>query len=326
MPTKKPASIYRSLLGDALRVTRERKNLWVFGLFAAILSTGGVGELAAKGWHRLAVTRDVCGEIVRGTFAGAGTFGTAVRLILDFQPAHATLVLSALILLGLFLLAVSVMSQGVILAAVGTRKATDAQAVHAARKSFWHLLALNALNKAAQAVLVLLSALPMLLLVTVPRGSSALVAFLAYLVAFPLMVVIAAIFMIASVNVSKTGAHALDAVHHAAAIFRRHWLAAFELGLILFLCVIAASAALVLVISVLTIPFLVLVSLAVISGNAVAFLVVNVLGAFLLMLLLFAFAGITTVFQYTVWVRFYGHATGPIKKTISKAHRVFKGK
>ena len=63
-----------------------------------------------------------------------------------------------------------------------------------------------------------------------------------------------------------------------------------------------------------------------ISSSPSIFLVANVLGAFVLLLLVFAFAGATTVFQYAAWVRFYGLATGPIKKTISKAHRVFKGK
>lgn len=326
MPTKKPASIYRSLLRDALRITRERKNLWVFGLFAAFLSTGGVGEMAARGWHRLAVTRDVCGEIFRGSFAGASVFGAVVRTILQFQPAHATLILSAVILLVLSLVAVSVMSQGVILAAVGSKPIADARAVEIAKASFWHLLALNVLHKATQALLILFASLPTVLIVVSPRGSSALIAFLAYLVFFPLMLVVAAVFMIASVGVSRTNAHALDAIHRALSVFRTHWMAAFELGLILFLCVIAASAGFVVLISLLAIPYMALLSLALISGNAVAFVLANVLGPFALLLLMATLAGATTTFQYAAWVRFCAHASGPIKKTISKAHRVWRGK
>lgn len=326
MPAKKPTSIYRSLLGDALRVTRERRNLWVFGLFAALLSTGGVGEMAAKGWHRLSVARDVYGEIVRGTFTGTQTFGTVVRACLSIVPSQATAIMTVMILVAFAMVAVSVVSQGVVLSAVGPKPVTDAQAVAAGKKSFWHLLALNVLNKAAHAVLIALSSLPLLLILAAPRGSSALIAFLTFLVAFPLTVIIAALFMIASVHVSKTNAHSLDAIHHAVIIFKKHWLAAFELGLILFLCVIAASGAFVMLISILSIPFVLAVSVAVISSSASTFLVANVLGAFVLLLLVFAFAGATTVFQYAAWVKFYGLASGPVRKTISKTHRVFKGK
>lgn len=326
MPAKKPASIYRSLLGDALRVTRERRNLWVFGLFAAILSTGGVGESAAKGWHRLSVARDVFGEILRGTFAGTRTFGTVVRTCLSVAPSQATVIIVLMILVAFAMVAVSVVSQGVVISAVGPKPITDAQAVAAGRKSFWHLLALNVLNKAAHATLIVLSSLPLLLILEAPRGSSALIAFLVFLVAFPLTVIIAAIFMLASVHIAKTNSHSLDAIHRAVDLFRKHWLAAFELGLILFLCVVAASGAFVMLVSILSIPFVVLFSLAVITSSPTAFLAANVLGAFVLLLLIFAFAGATTVFQYAAWVRFYGLAAGPIRKTISKTHRVFKGK
>ncbi|MEI6511567.1 MAG: hypothetical protein WCO25_06070 [Candidatus Uhrbacteria bacterium] len=326
MPAKKPTSIYRSLLRDAFRVTRERRNLWVFGLFAALLSTGGVGEMAAKGWHRLSVARDVYGEIVRGTFTGTRTFGTVVRTCLSIAPSQATAMMTMMILVAFFAVAVSVVSQGVVLSAVGPKPVTDPQAVTAGKKSFWHLLALNVLNKAAHAILIALSSLPFLLILEAPRGSSALIAFATFLVAFPLTVVIAALFMIASVHISKTNAHSLDAIHHAVLIFKKHWLAAFELGLILFLCVIAASGAFVMAVSILSIPFVLAVSVAVISSSATAFLVANVLGAFVLLLLVFAFAGATTTFQYAAWVKFYALATGPIKKTISKTHRVWRGK
>ena len=326
MPAKKPTTIYRSLLRDSIRVTMERKSLWVFGLFAALLSTGGVGEMAAKGWHRLSVARDVFGEIARGTFTGTRTFGTVVRACLEIAPSQATAIMTIMTLVAIAMVAVSVASQGAVLSSVGPKPITDAQAVATGKKSFWHLLALNVLNKSSHALLILLSSLPLLLVIERTTGSSALVAFLTFLVAFPLTVIIAAIFMLASVHIAKTNAHSLDAIHHAVTIFKKHWLAAFELGLILFLTVIAASGAFVMAVSLLSIPFIVAVSVAVISSSATAFLVSNVLGAFALLLLVFTFAGATTVFQYAAWVRFYGHAVSPVRKTISKAHRVWKGK
>lgn len=324
MRRKKPATIYRPLFADAFRVAWERRSLWVFGLFAALLSTGGVWEMAAKNYQNLGATRDAYVGMIHGTFSGTQMFGRMVQRMLEIDPSRSTGIITVFLVFAVMALVVSVSSQGALIACAGARPLIAEHAAEYGRRAFWHMLALNVLHKAAHVVLTGLSALPLFLLVARPGAPTALAAFLSYLVAFPLTVAVAAIFMLASVNVVRAQSHALDAVHRAVDIFRSHWLAAFETGLILFAAVSLAAFAFVLAAGVAAIPFAVIVALALAFGNPFLFLAVNALGAVLLVGLLLAFAGATTAFQYAVWVRFYDHASVN-GKVISKSHRMWHG-
>lgn len=322
---RKPTTIYRSLFRDAARVAGERKALWVFGLFAALLSTGGVCEMAARGFGRLASARDLYASLMRGTFTGAQAFGVLVRDAAEFGTARVTFAGTALVL---FLIAgaiASVTSQGALVAGVGPNRLTDAQAAQAGRRAFWHLLALNFLHKGAHLLVMALSALPLFLLVARPDGITASAAFLSFVVAFPLAVVISVVFMLASVRVVRTADHALDAIHHALVQFRAHWIAAFETGLVLFAVVVAAAVLFATAVALASIPFAVLATLTIIVGNPFLFVIVNAVGAAALVLLTFAFAGAVTTFQYAIWVGFYDHASVK-NRIISKVRRIWHGR
>jgi hypothetical protein len=325
MPRKKPTSIYRPLLADAWRVTRDRRTLWVFGLFAALLSTGGVVETAAKGFDRLAAMRDVYLAMLRGTFTGAETFGALVRNLVAVDPSRVTLALTLSVVIVALAAVASVASQGVLIAGVGRRAASDREAAAAGRAAFWHLLALNALNKAAHFLLVLFAALPLLALVSRADARSAAWTFLACFAAFPITVAVSSVFMLASVNTVRSGSHALDAVHHALGLFRRHWLAAFETGILMFGVVAAATLALVAALACLSVPFAVVVFAALVAGSGPLLAAVNVLGSAAMILTVFAFAGAATTYQYAVWVGFYDHASVK-NRVVSKVHRAWHGR
>lgn len=325
MPTKQPMTIYRSLFVDAMRVAWERKALWVFGLFAALLSTGGVCEMSAKGFHRLTAARDMYVGMMNGTFTGAQTFGRYVQNLSGIEPSRVTAAVTLIVVFAALAVVASVVSQGALVAGAGRKAVTDAEAATAGRASFWHLLGLNVLHKAAQTLLILLSALPLFLVVSRTDGASMAGAMLTFAVAFPLTVVISVLFMLASVHAVKTGSHALDSAHHAVTLFRAHWLAAFETGILLFGAVVVAAFAFAAAVALGAVAFAVLVSVTLLIGNPTLFLLVNVLGAGTLVLMVFAFAGATTTFQYAAWVRFYEHA-GVKRKIISKIHRVWIGK
>jgi len=325
MPSKKPTTMYRSLFRDALRVAWERKALWVFGLFAALLSTGGVCETAAKGVRQLTVTRDVYVSMLNGTFTGTELFGRYVRDAIELDPSRLTILATTFVLFGAAAIVASVVSQGALIEGVGRKAIPDAQAAAAGRSSFWHLLGLNVLNKAAQLLIILLSALPMFLLVARADGASAAWAMFAFLIAFPLTIVVSVLFMLASVHAVRTGSHSLDAIHHALSQFRAHWLAAFETGLLLFGAALVAALGFVATVAVVSIPFAILIFVSLLMGSYFLLLTVNVLGAAALILMIFAFAGATTAFQYAVWTRFYDHANAR-RTIISKIQRVWRGR
>src|SRR3989339_48248 len=128
MPTKYPTTIYRSLFSDALRVAWERKALWVVGLFAALLSTGGACEMAAKGFRGLRATRDVYVGMVQGTFTGAHAFGILVQDMLGWDPSRLTVFVSLVVAFGILAVIASVVSQGALIEGAGGKAISDTQA------------------------------------------------------------------------------------------------------------------------------------------------------------------------------------------------------
>lgn len=321
MPTKQPMTIYRSLFADAARAAWKRKPLWVFGLFAALLSTGGACEMAAKSFHRLSGLQDMYAQMLHGTFTGTQAFGGYVRHMLTLDPGRVTVTLSVLIVLGALAVSASVVSQGALVAGTGPKAMADADAAQVGRHAFWHLLALNLLHKAAHAVFIGLCALPLFLLVSRGDDVAELTALLTAVVAFPVTVAIASVFMLATVHMVREGSHSLDAIHHGIILFRKHWLAAFETGILLFAAVAGAGILFAVAVAVVSVPFAVAISIALLFGNASVFLLVNVAAVATLILLLFTFMGGITTFQYAVWVRFYDHAVAK-KRVISKVRRL----
>ncbi len=325
MQKPKPTTVYRSLLTDALRVAWGRKQLWVFGLFAALLSTGGAWEMTAKNFRHLSAMRDASLAAMRGTLGAKRMFGGFVQDALSLDPTRASMIAGFVIVAGLLAIVASVVSQGALVAGTGKKEIADPEAVAASKRSFADLLLLNLLHKAAHGIVTLIAVVPLFALVERPSTQDILATSATCLVVFPLTIVISTLFMLASADMVQKNTHALDAVHHAVRAWRAHWLAAFELGLILFVSMIATGILFVLSVALLSIPFAVVVSVALAFANATAFLIVNVLGAFLLVLLLFGFVGMVTTFQYAAWVRFYELATGK-KRMVSKTHRIWNGK
>ncbi len=325
MPKPKPTAIYRSLLSDAFRVARERKALWVFGLFAAILSTGGAWEMTAKSLHRLSALQLACAEAVRGTFGGTRMFGEIVQATLRQDPSFLNLLLTVGSATVIGSIIASVISQGALIASVGARKISDSEAALAGTRSFWDLLALNLLHKAAHVVLVLLASVPFLALVARPEAGAILSAFLTLVLIVPASIAVSTLFMLASVDAVKKKTHTLDAIHHAVRAWRAHWVAALELGVILFLAAVLAATLYILAAAILAVPAAVAFSAALAAESAAVSIVTGTICISLFFLLLFAFVGITNVFQYAAWTRFYDLATAK-KKIISKTHRVWRGR
>ncbi len=326
MAKKLPTSVYRTLFVDAWRLTIERKALWVFGLFAAVLSTGGVCEMAAKGFRNLVVIRDVYLDILRGTFTGAEVFGQLVKQLTAFDPNRLTGAATLVIFIGIVIVIASIVSQGALIAGCGPKPISDRNAYLHGNHTFWHLLPLNVLHKIVHVLLTLLAAIPLLILVQTGGANGIFVSLITFLIILPLTIIVATLFMLASIHSVRTGNHTLDSIHHAVNLFRSHTLATFETGAILFAAVLVAIFGFLATLMVFSLPFAVLATVALVSESVFFFTILNILGVIALFFLLAVFAGATTTFQYAVWVKFYDHAISPRKKIISKLHRVWIGK
>lgn len=321
---KKPATVYRQLLRDALVITWQNRPLWVFGIFAGIISTGGVVDVAVSGLKRITTADSLSQAWLDRSFIGyayAGEFILHLKRIGSDQVGALLILMTAIFL---FLLFAGTVSQAALVHGTGTHKGKHPRYIRRhALPHFWPLLTVNLLTKAASLTLFLLAALPVLLLPLSQGDHSALV-FTHLLLYVPAIILLNILSMLAVMDVVEADAGASHAVWHSFSLFRRHWLSAIELGLLLFLIVIGAVLLFAAGLGVLSLPYGLAYTAAVANGSTFLFFLTNLLAGLVAFALLFAFGGAAVTFQYSAWRLFYVRATHHLhgKKPFAKIWRL----
>lgn len=326
MSEKKPVSFYRKLLRDAWQITWQRKRLWIFGIFAAAASTGGVMEVAFRSFRRIEQGRDFWEAWLDGSVVGLETAGQYIRQLQFLETGRVAIILSVLTLVGIILMiAISWSRAALIHGAAHDREKGFGKLLKESAEYFWPVFALNILTKFVTVTLVALTTLPLLLLVTSGQYTDALIYFLTFLIFFPAIILVQIISVLAAVDIVRRKKSVFEAIHQAAILFGRHWLVTFELGLILFLLVFAAGLAVVAGLVLLVIPYTIFLILALKTATLVIFILVHIIGFTALATLLLAYLGAATTFQHTAWLMFYDRALkkGGRGRVIAKLERLW---
>jgi hypothetical protein len=316
-------TMYRKILQVAWKRTKERRHLWIFGFFAALLSTGGVADLTMQSLQQIRSSGRWLQQAFSGVFFNLETWTTYVRQLSFLEPTRVTLTLTAVILALLALVSLAVISQGALVYALTKRKSYSLKrAIRESARHFWSILGLNLVTKAAQFVLVLTTALPTVLFFA--RGSlfDAFLTFLIFLILFPATIALHIVSMIALVDIVRLEHSLPDAIHHAAKLFKKHWLVTLELGLIIFFIAFGAGALLIATLIMLAIPYTA-VSLLTFYTTPILVTLLQALTIAVLGAVIIIFTGGLTTFQYACWVRWFERSThGSTKdKVMAKLER-----
>ncbi|MBU0646060.1 hypothetical protein KJ611_01100 [Patescibacteria group bacterium] len=326
MPETKPASFYRKLLRDAWQITRQRKRLWVFGMFAAAASTGGVMEVAGRSFRRIEHGRDLWMSLSEGSSAGLDLMGQYLRQLQFLEPNRIIGIVTILTLAGVALVVLISWSRAALMVgAAAEEEKTFGQLWRASAKHFWSVLLLNIITKAATGLLIVLTTLPLVLFITSAQYTDALIYFFSFLVFFPAIIIVQIMAMLALVEIIQNKRSIPEAIGRAVIMFGRHWLVTLELGLALFILVFAAGLAVLAVMVLLVIPYAIFLILALKTATLVIFIFVHIIGFSVLATLLLAYLGAATTFQHTAWLFFYQRALkkGGAKKVVAKLERLW---
>ncbi len=326
MTKKKSTAFYRGLLKDAWRITWSRKELWIFGFLAAFLSTGGVIDIMARSARRVYTDLNFYQQLLDGTFAGYRFFQQYMEQLQYVGPLRMTLTIALFIILALLIVVASIYSQGALCAGILSRKRLKASnAIKKGAAAAFHIFGINLLAKFSVLVLVLLTTSTLLLAATSMNVWTVLLYLGVFFLFVPSIIIINIIAILAVIDSVHSGHHALDAIHQALIIFRRHWLVSFELGVILFLIIFFSGLAGMIVLVLLAIPLTLLSVLSVLSAIPFLFFVVNVFIVILYVFLIATFIAITVVYQYACWTLLYQKVSkrGSINQIRPKLHRLW---
>ncbi len=306
MPTKTPTAVYRSLVRDAWHLTRTRKNLWVFGLCAGLLSTGGVVENAIRTFKTVEGGREFFLAALKGSVPGLGSIGLLIHRTAELGADRASVFIGITLLGALLLLLASLVSQAALV--MGIEDASPKSLKKTRLESRGHaaqILCLNILSKGATLILLILSALPLTLVTLRGTAVDAVLFLLIFLLLIPASIAVSTISTLALFSIVRDSRHAPDAIHRALTLYRTHWLACLEFGLLLFILSLLGTIALFFAVLIAVIPFTLLIFGVLMFKIPFLYAAINALGILAFFAALFAGFGALITFQYAAWSQFY---------------------
>lgn len=317
--------LYRPFLREAWRLTWERKSLWIFGIFAALISTGGVVDVVWRTLEKVKQTESLLENLADTSFIGYDVAASYIGQLATLGPERVSFMVVVSTLLGILLVVMATLSQGALVLGLRAKTPRDPHELRGqAGEHFWSLFLVGLLNKLLMLFLVVLMTLPLLLLSFSSTLGHGLLFFVLMLLFLPATIIVNIIYMFALIDVVETGAHPLSAIHTGSQLFARQWLATFEYGAILFFLVFGAGLLLMVFVALLLIPLSAFYAVALLSGSFAVFLTFNVISACLIFAVLLTFGGACVTFQYSAWYHFYKHGLHKThgKKVFSKILRL----
>lgn len=338
-------SLYRNILKQAWNITWRHKYLWFFGLFVALLGNSGEYEIIAR-----KLSLNASGNFLNfGGLAETGIFsGSAlvnIGQLFKSEPFTVIMILVVwlviLVLLG-FLLWLIIVSQAALVNNSATiitnkRKGQDIgikDGVMAGTKYFWPVLGLNIVIKIIIYSAITLVSLPIIF--TIARvGSSAelapalstgtnLLFILLFIIFIPAAVALSFIIKYAICYVVIKGSRFIDSIRQGWQLFIKNWLVSVEMAFLLFFINFLVGLGILLVVLILTIPFLFLAILAYKLISLTSFWLIVIIGLTFFLFIIIAGGAALATFQTASWTGLYIELTG--RGGISKIVRIFNKK
>ncbi len=327
MNEKNSTVIYRRLLREAFRLTWQRKTLWIFGIFAAFVSTGGVMDVAATGIRRMSIGGSLFQQLLETSFpsyAFAGTYLGQIQVFGSFRLAAMGFFM-VIIVIGLLFLAV--LSQTSLIHGI---KAPTHEHPNIIRKRahdhLFRIFVIDAFTKIFTAVLITVTTLPALWFYASNTSYNFSIVFIQILVFFPIVLFINILSILSVIHVIETESTISEAIKTAWNIFQTHALATLEYACILFALISFSCFILLGLIILLSVPYALIYTASLLTGSFIIFVIANVLYGLFALAVVLAFGGGMITFQYSAWYLFYKraeHRSHP-KLPIAKILRFFQ--
>jgi hypothetical protein len=309
MATKKPTAIYRLFFRDAWSLAWKRKSLWVFGIFAALLQSGGLGDTLLRGLRRVEYRGEWFSNALQNSLPGLRPLGTYLSHIATLPSWQTVLFVSLVfgVLFVLFLL--SIISQIILMRHADLKTTPATWSWYEWVEGVERLIGIHVCVKIIGFLATLLTTLVLILYLQAPSTLHAFFVFLSLGLLFPTLIILQNLSMLASLHAVHAKEHLLSCLAHALTLFRSHWLASVELGVSVFLLVagLAMFTGFALLLLLFPIAFLALFFLS--AGSWIGFFLCQGTSLLTVLVAAFVFVGWTTVFQYAVWTLFYKRAS-----------------
>jgi hypothetical protein len=283
-------------LSDAWRLTWERKSLWIFGIFAGIISTGGVVDVAFRSVKRVEGSTTLLQDLLESGFIGYGLIGSYFQQLAALGGTTTASLVTVVTIACVLMLAVGILAQGSLALGIKSKTPIDPHTLRAsAQGHFWPLALLALLMQVVMAILLMLMTLALFFVSMHVSAFSLFVYVLLMVALIPAIIVVNILYMFALLDVVHNDVHPLYALEQGWNLFKKQWLSSLEFGLLLFLITFFVGVGVMVALLLLMLPYALIFTTTLLSGSFTYFLVANItFGLILLLLALGVGGGVVT--------------------------------
>ena len=321
--------LYRNILKQSLRITWRNKYLWFFGLFAALIT--GEGQVLIHEFGN-----NSSQSFLEGlkNFAETGIFSSnaleniGILLKSDFVAMTILFIVGLIILILLaFLLWLSVISQvalikesaNIIINKIKTKSSGIKNGIIGSANKFWPVFGLNLIIKIAIFTIFILINLPIIFTVANSNFSANLLYVILFVFFMPVAIIFSFIIKYGICFIVIKNNSFLDSIKNGWNLFANNWLVSIEVSFVLFFINFFAGLGAILLIVILSIPFLFLILLFYELMSLAGSLVMIFLSLIVFLFIIMAVGSGLTVFQTASWTGlFIKLADGGIESKIMR--------
>ena len=301
--------IYRPLFLEALKNTWRHKRLWLLGIPASMMASGGLFEAISGNWKSAQHGRVLIEQMINGALPGYQWFVSYQRYLGDLEPTRQYIILIFILLVIAAAMVIGVIAQGALFSeALEKQTSNFHELFKKSYRFFWRILWLDLLAKLGMAVFFLITVAPVAFLNPLPYSwhkYPPVVSLFCFLIG---AVIISALQMLALSGIVRKHLNVRAALSEAWDIFRLHLLTTIEIGILLFVTSLAAAAAVFFAILVLALPLTLLFVLATIFASPSLYILTIFISFSVIIAAALLGSGFLTAFQYTVWSLYFEEA------------------
>ena len=317
-------SFHRSILRQAWQTTWKHKRLWLLGILAGLVNTGGVLNITFRTFHRLSPEL-TWRSYLEGSMPGATTILLYVQKLALVSQTRLGLTV-AVILIALIALAVlALCAQAGLIKAIPLvdRGRKLGHFTNHSLTTLGQLLGLDFLARLAMLLLTFGTGLAIVKLVSHTVTGNALITFGLLLIFIPISLLIGYLSVFAAIEVVIKGQGIIHAVQNTWRVLTKHWLPIAELTVLLFFVNLLASFTAIVAVVLFAVPYLVSLKTATVVGSGFLWLGTMAFGAVFIILIGLLIFGWMTASTYAAWYHAY-EKLGNRPSVTSKLERVFQ--
>jgi hypothetical protein len=319
--------LYRKILSHALAFSWQNKYLWFFGLFAAVVGSGGY-EIIGQSLSSSSVTIELLDSLMSAGAFNADFFHNLTKVAMEKPLVLLAMfamfsIIAAAVVFVFWLATVSqaaVVNNYVLFA--GDKEHSFQTGLKAGFKYFWKVFFLNVIEKLVILLVLMIVNLPLIFTVFYTKNPFTSGSYVMLFVLFvPLLLVFSLLVKYAiSYVVIKNETLAMS-LKRSFQLFKDNWIISIEMACLMFVISFIYAVLIMILISAYVLPFSFIVGLAGLSFGPIISLVIIFLLALVGIIFLVASGSFMSILQISAWTDLFVELTG--RGAESKVQRLF---